>query len=151
MVPLTTSSLRQQAEPTQDADGRPPPVPGAVRHGARSGPGYLKEFARNPRSLRDVLEEAFKTLRSCVCRTKDSSADGCYRCVYAYQRQYDLQFVSRELGIEMLSEILARWDHLQEVQTLSKVDIPTVLVESELEKRFQASLGQPPRCARVRM
>ena len=145
--------IRQQAEPTQDADGVPrqflvlyDTVPG--------GTGYLKEFARNPRSLRDVLEEAFKTLRSCVCRTKDSSADGCYRCVYAYQRQYDLQFVSRELGIEMLSEILARWDHLEEVQTLSKVDIPTVLVESELEKRFQASLvnhlvAQGHRCKKV--
>ena len=89
--------------------------------------------------MRDVLEGAFRTLKSCRCR-QQPGVDGCYRCVYAYQRQNELELVSRELGIEMLGEILARWDHLQPVQFLSQVQLPDLLVESELEGRFLTTL-----------
>ena len=134
---------------------RPPDHPGAARprHGRRpgarrflvlydtvpGGTGYLKEFTRNPQAMRDVLEGAFRTLKSCRCR-QQPGVDGCYRCVYAYQRQNELELVSRELGIEMLGEILARWDHLQPTQFLSQVQLPDLLVESELEGRFLTTL-----------
>ena len=87
------------------------------------GTGYLKEFASNPQAMREVLEGAFRTLKSCRCR-QQPGVDGCYRCVYAYQRQNELELVSRELGIEMLGEILARWDKLKPVQFLSEVQLP---------------------------
>jgi DEAD/DEAH box helicase domain-containing protein len=89
--------------------------------------------------MREVLEGAFRTLKSCRCR-QQPQVDGCYRCVYAYQRQNELELVSRELGIEMLGEILARWDKLQSVQFLSQVQVPELLIESELEGRFVATL-----------
>src|SRR5262249_1384418 len=53
------------------------------------GTGYLKEFASNPQAMKDVLEGAFRTLKSCRCR-QVPGVDGCYRCVYAYQRQSEL-------------------------------------------------------------
>jgi DEAD/DEAH box helicase domain-containing protein len=40
----------------------------------------------------------------------------------------------------MLGEILARWDKLQSVQFLSLVQVPDLLVESELEGRFVTTL-----------
>ena len=89
--------------------------------------------------MREVLEGAFRTLKSCRCR-QQPGVDGCYRCVYAYQRQNELELVSRELGIEMLGEILARWDKLQPVQFLSQVQVPDLLIESELEGRFLTTL-----------
>jgi DEAD/DEAH box helicase domain-containing protein len=103
------------------------------------GTGYLKEFARNSQAMRDVLDGAFRTLKSCRCR-QQRGVDGCYRCVYAYQRQNELELVSRELGIEMLGEILIRWDRLQPVQFLSQVQLPDLLIESELEGRFLTTL-----------
>ncbi len=103
------------------------------------GTGYLKEIARKPQAMRDVLDGAFRTLKSCRCR-QQPGVDGCYRCVYAYQRQNELELVSRELGIEMLGEILARWDRLQPVQFLSQVQLPDLLVESELEGRLLTTL-----------
>jgi DEAD/DEAH box helicase domain-containing protein len=131
--------LREQEDPGIGGDGAPrrflilyDDVPG--------GTGYLKEFARHPEALRQVLEAAFRTLKSCRCRRRPG-ADGCYRCVYAYQRQRELEFVSRELGIELLGEILGKWDRLEEVQTLSQIDVPDSMVESELEGRFIHALG----------
>ena len=130
--------IREQQDPGTGGDRAPrrflvlyDTVPG--------GTGYLKEFARNPQAMRDVLEGAFRTLKSCRCR-QQPGVDGCYRCVYAYQRQNELELVSRELGIEMLGEILARWDQLQPVQFLSQVQLPDLLVESELEGRFLTTL-----------
>jgi DEAD/DEAH box helicase domain-containing protein len=130
--------LREQQDPGTGGDRAPrrflvlyDTVPG--------GTGYLKEFAHTPQAMRDVLEGAFRTLKSCRCRQRPG-VNGCYRCVYAYQRQKELELVSRELGIEMLGEILARWDRLQPVQFLSQVQLPDLLIESELEGRFLTTL-----------
>jgi DEAD/DEAH box helicase domain-containing protein len=130
--------IREQQDPGTGGDSAPrrflvlyDTVPG--------GTGYLKEFARNPEAMREVLEGAFRTLKSCRCR-QEVGVEGCYRCVYAYQWQNELELVSRELGIEMLGEILARWDKLQPIQFLSEVQVPDVLIESELEGRFLTTL-----------
>ena len=99
----------------------------------------MKEFAQNPATLRKLLEAAFKTLKSCTCRHDEKKhADGCYRCVYAFQRQFELGNISRERGVELLSKILERWDSLQSIETLTHVDLPDLLIESELERRFRS-------------
>jgi DEAD/DEAH box helicase domain-containing protein len=130
--------IREQQDPGTGGDPMPrrflvlyDTVPG--------GTGYLKEFASNPAAMRDVLEGAFRNLKSCRCRQL-LDVDGCYRCVYAYQRQSELEVVSRELGIEMLGAILAHWDRLKPVQFLSLVQLPNLLIESELESRFLTTL-----------
>lgn len=95
----------------------------------------------NPEAFRSLLEEAFKTLKSCPCRQREGT-DGCYRCLYAYQHQYELEQVSREKGIEMLEAILKAWDGVKRVQTLERIDLPDDFIESELEGRFIATLGK---------
>jgi DEAD/DEAH box helicase domain-containing protein len=130
--------IREQQDPATGGD----PVPRrflVLYDTVPGGTGYLKEFASNPQAMRDLLEGAFRTLKSCRCR-QQPGVQGCYRCVYAYQRQNELQVVSRELGIEMLGEILARWDRLKPLQFLSQVQVPDLLIESELEGRFLATL-----------
>jgi hypothetical protein len=47
--------------------------------------------------------------------------------------------VRRELGIQMRGEILARWDKLPPVQSLSHGYVPELLIESELEGRCVAT------------
>lgn len=132
--------LREQVDPGRGGDAAPrnflvlyDSVPG--------GTGYLKEFVNNPAEFRNLLEEAFKTLKSCPCRQREG-ADGCYRCLYAYQHQYELEQVSREKGIEMLEAILKAWDGLKPAQTLERIDLPDDFIESELEGRFIAALGK---------
>jgi DEAD/DEAH box helicase domain-containing protein len=130
--------IREQQDPGLGGD----PIPRrflVLYDTVPGGTGYLKEFASNPQAMKEVLEGAFRTLKSCRCR-QQTNVDGCYRCVYAYQRQNELELVSRELGIDMLGEILARWDKLQPVQFLSQVQVPELLIESELEGRFVATL-----------
>lgn len=130
--------IREQQDPGSSGD----PVPRrylVLYDSVPGGTGYLKEFASNPSAMRDVLEGAFATLKSCKCRQKEG-VDGCYRCLYAYQRQQELQLISRELGIDLLGKILSRWDKLEPVQFLSTVLVPELLIESELEGRFLTSL-----------
>ena len=131
--------IREQEDPGHGGDAAPrnflvlyDSVPG--------GTGYLKEFVNNPAEFRNLLEEAFKTLKSCPCRQREG-ADGCYRCLYAYQYQYDLEQVSRELGIKLLEGILKGWDGLRPVQTLTHIDLSDEFIESELEGRFVATMG----------
>jgi DEAD/DEAH box helicase domain-containing protein len=132
--------IREQEDPGHGGDAAPrnflvlyDTVPG--------GTGYLKEFVNNPDEFRNLLEEAFKTLKSCGCRQREGT-DGCYRCLYAYQHQYELANVSRELGIRMLEGILGAWDELRPVQTLTDIDLSEDFIESELEGRFLLSLGK---------
>ena len=130
--------IREQKDPSSGGD----PVPRrflVLYDTVPGGTGYLKEFASNPEAMKDLLEGAFRTLKSCRCR-QQPGVDGCYRCVYAYQRQNELQLVSRELGIEMLGEILSHWDRLVPVQFLSEIALPDLLIESELEGRFLTTL-----------
>ena len=61
--------IREQQDPGTGGDPMPrrflvlyDTVPG--------GTGYLKEFARNPEAMREVLEGAFRTLKSCRCRQR---------------------------------------------------------------------------------
>ena len=133
------------------------------------GTGYLKEFARNPEALREALQAAHDAMISCECRQLPGGQhamdahqqrhdeeleaetvsprevalrDGCYRCVYAYQRQHELVDVSREEGIQLLGRILADWQKLRPVPTLGQLGPSDELLESELEEQFIAALKQ---------
>jgi len=131
--------MREQAEPTPDGGARRflvlfDSVPG--------GTGYLKELAK-PEGFFQVLEMARETLVSCSCRNMPGR-DGCYRCIYAYEGQYDRDFISRKRGVNLLERVLSRRDKFKQVQTLSKVSVAQV-EESELENMFELRLAQAAR------
>jgi len=102
------------------------------------GTGYLSELW-NSDNFMDVLQLALTALQSCECRN-DELKDGCYRCLYAYQRQKELALISSHTAQETLSEILAKRGDLQPIHTLSDVSLDQRL-ESELEEKFVAALA----------
>jgi len=101
------------------------------------GTGYLAALAK-PEGLREVLEKAHQALTACSCN-QDPEADGCYRCLYAFQHQYELPDVSRKKAVALLGPILAKWRELETKVSLSDVSLDDRL-ESELEVLFQGRL-----------
>ncbi|MEQ8765796.1 MAG: DEAD/DEAH box helicase [Planctomycetota bacterium] len=101
------------------------------------GTGYLAELWHGAVFL-DVLEEALEAMQACVCQ-QDAQKDGCYRCIYAYQVQRDLENVSSRRARALLTKILEKKSELRDVDTLSKVSLASRL-ESELETRFVGAL-----------
>ncbi len=101
------------------------------------GTGYLSELWHGDNFL-DVLAEALRALETCECQ-KLPDRDGCYRCLYAYQLQRELELISNREAQQILRAILARRDQVEAVSTLSEVSIDS-LIESELEKRFIETL-----------
>jgi DEAD/DEAH box helicase domain-containing protein len=104
----------------------------------QGGTGFLKELAK-PETFFEILQLALDSLTSCRCRLSPEKK-ACYRCLYSYRVQRDLKLISRNLGIEMLSEIIAHKDSLEPVRSLSQIHIDSLL-ESELEQRFIYALG----------
>lgn len=102
------------------------------------GTGYLKELMRSTGPLLAVFDEALSALTSCPCH-QDPAKDGCYRCLYAYRNSYDMADTSRDVAIELLSEILKRRDQFTKTDTLRNVPV-NVLFDSELEARFVEAL-----------
>lgn len=103
------------------------------------GTSYLKTLAQ-PETFFEVLQLALDSLTSCRCRLQPDKK-ACYRCLYSYRTQRSLELISRRLGIEMLSEILAQRPQLESIPSLSDAHIDS-LVESELEQRFVNALEQ---------
>lgn len=102
------------------------------------GTSYLKDLAQ-PGTFREVLQLARDALASCPCRLEPGKK-ACYRCLYSYRHgNHDL--LSRQLGLEMVQQILDHWSEIQSVDTLSGVGLDNVL-ESELEQRFIEALVQ---------
>ncbi len=127
-------SMREQSEPVGDGGTRRflvlfDTVPG--------GTGYLEELAKLE-GFKRILELAHQTMVSCPCRAQ--GRDGCYRCLYAYQGQYQREHISRKRGEQLISQILRGWNDLEPRPTLSDVQVDQ-LEESELERRFEESLG----------
>lgn len=102
------------------------------------GTGYLSELWRTDNFM-GVLQLALTALQSCQCQ-KDEHKDGCYRCLFAYQRQKELALISSQKAQETLLAILSKAKDLQDIQTLSEVSLDTRL-ESELEDKFIAALA----------
>jgi DEAD/DEAH box helicase domain-containing protein len=122
--------ILQHMEPAQDGNRRRYLV---IYDTVPGGTSFLRDLAR-PENFHEVLTLALQTMIGCTCRS-DPKKQACYRCLYSYRQQRDLPLINRELGIQILSEILEGWDKLQEILTLSDVYIDSLL-ESELEQRF---------------
>lgn len=103
------------------------------------GTGYLSEIWQGDNFLH-VLELAHKAIRGCDC-WNDPHRDGCYRCLFGYQRQHELESVSARNAERLLRSILDERDSLEEVDTLSDVPLDARL-ESELEYKFVAALQE---------
>ena len=111
------------------------------------GTGYLTDLWREDAVL-DVLADALSALRGCPCLAEDK--DGCYRCLFAYQNQRELQLTSSAAARKLLEGILLARVSLRDVDTLSDVSLDSKL-ESELEERFiRALVGQARRRGHAR-
>jgi len=102
------------------------------------GTGYLANLWKDD-GLFEVLELAQRALASCACRTK--GLDGCYRCLFAFQPERDLQHLSRTRASQAVTAVLERKDKAQNVKTLSEASLAECF-ESELERRFFAALRE---------
>ena len=100
------------------------------------GTGYLADLWREDAIL-DLLADALTALRGCPCLAEDK--DGCYRCLFAYQNQRELELTSSARARQLLDGILAAREGLRDVDTLSDVVLDSKL-ESELEERFIRAL-----------
>jgi DEAD/DEAH box helicase domain-containing protein len=103
------------------------------------GTGYLKELMRSSEPLMDVFQMALDSLRACVCNA-DPLKDGCYRCIFAYRDSYNMLMTSRNVAVELLTQILGQKHHLAKTNDLSAVPVNS-LFESELEAKFIEALA----------
>ena len=111
------------------------------------GTGYLTDLWREDAVL-DVLADALTALRGCPCLAEDK--DGCYRCLFAYQNQRELELTSSAAARKLLEGILSARASLRDVDTLSDVSLDSKL-ESELEERFiRALVGRARRRGHTR-
>jgi DEAD/DEAH box helicase domain-containing protein len=102
------------------------------------GTGYLKQLMRSEKPLLQVLEAALETLNTCSCN-QDSGKDGCYKCLFAYRRSYNMAGTSRESAKEMLSGILTFKDRMIRASSLKNIQV-NALFDSALEARFIEAL-----------
>ena len=104
------------------------------------GTGYLKQMMNDPANVLGIFRLARESIVRCECNA-DPMKDGCYRCVYAYRRSYDMASTSRNTALAMLNAILEQAEDLREVDGLRSVKV-NPLFESELEGRFIEALGR---------
>ena len=102
------------------------------------GTGYLKQLMRSKHPLMDLIEGALNMMRSCACN-QNPDKDGCYLCLFAYRRSYNMEGTSRDQAIQMFSDILSLKDHIVQTKNLKDIKINS-LVESELEAKFIEAL-----------
>lgn len=99
------------------------------------GTGQLNDLRRSD-ALLDVLETALTGLSACECYPEK---DGCYRCLFAFQGQRELELTSSKRAQEILTEILAHRAEIADIGTLSDVSLDSK-EDSELEVYFRRAL-----------
>ena len=104
------------------------------------GTGYLKQMMNDPGRVMNIFRIAHDAIVQCECNA-DPLKDGCYRCVYAYRRSYDMASTSRNTALDVLNAILDEAENLREVPGLRSIKV-NPLLESELEARFVEALGR---------
>ena len=104
------------------------------------GTGYLKQMMADPDNVLAILRLARDAIAECSCNA-DPTKDGCYRCVYAYRRSFEMANTSRDTALSMLNGLLEASDGLKEVPGLRSLSAHP-LMESELEARFIEALGR---------
>ncbi len=107
------------------------------------GTGYLKTLMRDPEPLFEVFTLALDALNACACNS-DENKDGCYRCVYTYHNSHDRKHVSRRAAVAILSQLVANRGSLVPIDSISGVEPPNALFDSELERRFIEALRRRP-------
>jgi DEAD/DEAH box helicase domain-containing protein len=107
------------------------------------GTGYLKQLMLSESELLEIFDQALAALRACSCN-QDQSKDGCYRCLYAYRRSYDMKETSRNTAVELLADILKQRDALVETKSLSDISV-NALFDSVLEAQFVEALRRARR------
>ncbi|MFC7443153.1 DEAD/DEAH box helicase [Laceyella putida] len=67
------------------------------------GTGYLQQLAEQG-ELYDLLKRAWDRIQNCSCQHE--GRDGCYHCLFRYESQYDQQYISRRLAVDMLKYLI---------------------------------------------
>jgi DEAD/DEAH box helicase domain-containing protein len=104
------------------------------------GTGYLKQLSSRPEELKDVFAQALTHMRECSCNS-DPNKDGCPRCIRSHASTFGRGEVSRDTACRLIAEILASWDKLRRIGTVSEISLNKAL-ESELEAMFVERLRQ---------
>ena len=104
------------------------------------GTGYLKDLMRSEAPLMEVFESALDRLRHCPCN-QVADKDGCYQCLLAYRRSYQMAATSRDTAAQMLADILEYRERMIRVDSIADIKI-NALFDSELEARFIEALRQ---------
>jgi ATP-dependent helicase YprA (DUF1998 family) len=107
----------------------------AIHDTVPGGTGYLGRIA-DPDRLRTILEAARHAISVCPCR--DEGRVACHRCLLGAVAPSELEYVSRNLALELLDTLLADWA-FETCADLTSEDIGRV-EESELERRFRAAV-----------
>lgn len=102
------------------------------------GTGYLKQITQEKELVFGILEKALRRMQGCSCH-RDSSRDGCYRCLLVYRNSRLMDKISREAAEELLTIILRNRENIKKIHALSGITMNMIL-ESELEKKFIAAL-----------
>ena len=104
------------------------------------GTGYLKQLA-SPEAFYTLCTQALEILQGCECQHRDPDPDGCYRCIYTYRHKHQLENLSRNAAIELLSAVLRHRQSMVVTRNISEIDANSLL-ESELERFFIETLRQ---------
>jgi hypothetical protein len=101
------------------------------------GTGYLTRLA-DPDQLKNILTRAYELITMCECQTRGEP--GCHRCLYTSVGRNEIPLVSRKVALEILEEILTRWQlKPAEHGTITGVNLSGVR-QSELERMFKVLL-----------
>ncbi|HEX5113658.1 MAG TPA: DEAD/DEAH box helicase [Pseudonocardiaceae bacterium] len=98
------------------------------------GTGYLAQFA-DPEAVRQLLAAAAKTLEECICAQQPVAA--CHRCLLPYVPPSAVPDVRRDRALELLHDILARWQP-QDLRSLREITVSPH--ETPIELRLRALL-----------
>ncbi len=97
------------------------------------GSSYLENIF-NVIDFNDILTLAFVKIRDCGCQHED--LDGCYKCIYTYENQYEQELLSRSRAVSIIEKLISKDNNWVEVDSLGSVANNGGLEESELEDRF---------------
>lgn len=101
------------------------------------GTGYLGRVA-DPDRLGRILRRARDFISRCMCRSEGKVA--CHRCLLGAARPSEMEFVSRDVALELLDALLDDW-RFEPVDGGTVAGIALARVdESELERRWKVAL-----------
>ncbi|MBL8943124.1 MAG: DUF1998 domain-containing protein, partial [Myxococcales bacterium] len=104
------------------------------------GTGLLAELCTDKGAkLKEALEQAHDTLRSCPCQHREPAVKACYQCLYAYRESEDFTKLDRGEALSILERVMDAFGALGKVDSVGTMNQSAIL-ESELEVRFLREL-----------